>query len=110
MTEKYAKKTHASRRKVLSGLVLGGAALTSGHWSKPVINAVVLPAHAQTSTAMCVTDQTVGGPLVGHPSGAATCQAACEFEATNANAQLCNTIESVDAGGATQCDCELDLP
>ena len=72
------------------------------------MNAVVLPAHAQTS--MCITDTMVGGPLAGNPSGATTCQAACEAEAAAQNAQLCNVTETVDAMGATQCGCDLDLP
>jgi len=45
--------TNSQRRTALklaasSGL-LSGAALTSGSWTKPAINAVLLPAHAQTS-------------------------------------------------------------
>ena len=78
-------------------------------WSKPIIDSVILPAHAQTSV-LCVTDVTVGGPLIGHPSGAATCQAACEAEAAAQSAQLCSVTETVDSLGATQCGCDLDLP
>jgi len=100
----------ANRRRVLSLMGAGALLGTTApkQWVAPIINAVVLPAHAQTS--MCVTDITVGGPLAGHPSGAATCQAACEAEAVAQNAQLCAVNEFVDGGGATQCDCELDLP
>lgn len=35
------------RRKALSGMIVGGAAVTL--WHKPVVNSVMLPAHAQTS-------------------------------------------------------------
>lgn len=98
------------RRRIVNIALLGGAAVTSGVWSKPVINAVMLPAHAQTSVAMCTTDNTVGGPLAGNASGATTCQAACEAEAADMNAELCAVNESTDASGATLCECELDLP
>jgi len=38
------------RRKVLKALVAGSAVTTSPIWVKPVVNSVLLPAHAQTST------------------------------------------------------------
>jgi len=99
----------SNRRKLLGLALLGGSSLVlPSRWSKPIMNAVVLPAHAQTS--MCITDTMVGGPLAGNPSGATTCQAACEAEAAAQNAQLCNVTETVDAMGATQCGCDLDLP
>ena len=107
---KSKNKNISDRRKVLS-LMGAGVLVTTAlpkQWVAPVVNAVILPAHAQTS--ICTTDITVGGPLAGHPSGAATCQAACEAEAVAQNAQLCAVDEFVDVSGATQCDCELDLP
>ncbi len=92
------------RRAVLGkALVVGMSPI----WAKPMVNSIVLPAHAQTS--MCVTDMTVGGPLFGNASGATSCQAACEAEATSRNAQLCAVIETPTATG-TDCTCELDLP
>ena len=106
-----ATKTDATERRRLLSIMGAGALITTAapsKWVSPVVNAVVLPAHAQTS--MCVTDVTVGGPLAGHPSGATTCQAACEAEAVAQNAQLCAVDEFVDANNDTQCDCELDLP
>jgi len=93
-----------SKRKALG---LASVTLLSPVWSQPVIKAVVLPAHAQTS--MCVTDMTVGGPLVGNASGATTCQAACEAEAASMNAQLCEVRETPTVTG-TDCACDLDLP
>ncbi len=95
-------KFKRQRRKVLA---LTSASVLAPIWVKPVINAVVLPAHAQTS--LCVADTVVGGPLAGHPSGAATCQAACESEAESRDAQLCSVIETDTASG-TECSCELD--
>lgn len=98
------------RRKLLGlGLIGGGMFALPVQWTKPIVDTMVLPAHAQTSMA-CVTDTTVGGPLLGNPSGATTCQAACEAEATAQSAQLCNVTETTDATGAIQCSCELDLP
>ena len=107
------KTSKLSRRKVLTlSLITSGAALSAlpARWSKPVLSSIVLPAHAQTSANMCMTDTTVGGPLLGNPSGATTCQAACEVEASDRGAQLCDVNEFVDSSGATQCDCDLDLP
>jgi len=82
---------------------------TLAAWSCPVITAIALPAHAQTSTNMCITDVTVGGPLAGNASGASSCQTACEAEATSQNAQLCEVRETSTTGG-TDCACDLDLP
>jgi len=96
--------TNINRRKLLTVTVIATA---SPLWAKPVINAVVLPAHAQTG--MCVTDMTVGGPLAGNASGADNCQAACEFEAESRDAQLC-TVEEVTTPNGIDCSCDLDLP
>jgi hypothetical protein len=105
MTQSPSSKTQVdvSKRRLFQ------TAATLPVWSTPVIAAVVLPAHAQTSTSMCITETTVGGPLAGHPSGAATCQAACESEATNLNAQLCDVRET-PTGAGVDCSCDLDLP
>lgn len=107
---KKIKSQQAERRKLLAVIGIGSLAplAVPTKWSKPIIDSVILPAHAQTS--MCVTDVTVGGPLIGNASGATTCQAACEAEATAQGAQLCSVTETVDSGGATQCGCDLDLP
>jgi hypothetical protein len=97
-------KVAQDRRRLVGALAIMTATAV---WHKPIINAVTLPAHAQTS--ICVTDTTVGGPLAGHPSGAATCQAACEAEAVTQNAQLCTVTETVTTSGI-DCGCDLDLP
>jgi len=99
------------RRRLLALITVGGAtsyALPTT-WVSPIINSVVLPAHAQTSTT-CVTDIQVGGPLLGNASEATTCQAACENEAEERDAQLCLVTETVDDNNAVQCECDLDLP
>lgn len=94
-----------NRRKALATI---GLITTSKIWSQPLINIVVLPAHAQTSQ-VCEVDSVVGGPLIGHPSGASNCQDACEFEAELQDAQLC-LVETTETSSGTDCSCELDLP
>lgn len=108
---KQVKGRQADRRKLITAIGIGSIASLAApsKWSKPIVDAVILPAHAQTSM-MCVTDTTVGGPLVGNASGATTCQAACEAEATAQSAQLCAVTETLDSGGETICGCGLDLP
>lgn len=55
---KQSKQT--SRRKALKTALAGGAVVTAGSvpakWVAPVVEAVVLPAHAQTSTAESSSD------------------------------------------------------
>jgi hypothetical protein len=48
--KKYSKK----RRHLLQGIAAGtaGTVVAPQHWQKPVINAVMLPAHAQASAAL----------------------------------------------------------
>ena len=98
------------RRKLLAIIGVGGVAAVAipSRWSKPIIDSVILPAHAQTS--MCTADATTGGPLIGNGFGAATCEAACEAEAISLNAQLCSFDETTDVLGAVQCGCDIDLP
>lgn len=48
------KKSSESRRKLLKSIVAGGGAVVAGKslpesWSRPVVDSVMLPAHAQTS-------------------------------------------------------------
>lgn len=47
-------KSSESRRKLLKKMAIGGATIAAGRslpseWSKPVVDSVLLPAHAQTS-------------------------------------------------------------
>jgi len=100
-------KLDSNKRKLLG---LTSLTLLAPLWSKPLINAVILPAHAQTSAAMCVADTTVGGPLVGNASGATTCQAACEFEADaiGPNAEVCEVNEITNSSGGVDCACDID--
>jgi hypothetical protein len=59
------KKSNDSRRKLLKSIAVGSGAVVAGKsmpesWSKPVVNAVMLPAHAET------TDDS--GSLPGEPT------------------------------------------
>jgi len=112
MPHKGKTEMNNNKRKMLG--ITGAVALVSsmpGSWTRPVIQSVILPAHAQTSEMiMCMaTDTTVGGPLEGNPHSATTCQAACEAEATAQNAGLCAVNETTTATGV-DCLCDLDLP
>jgi hypothetical protein len=48
MSEK-TEKGPISRRAALRGIALGGGALVITQWKKPVVDAIVMPAHAQVS-------------------------------------------------------------
>ena len=51
--ESTSNKMRKSRRRLIQGLVAGGVVVTAKSvpykWSRPVVEAVMLPAHAQTS-------------------------------------------------------------
>lgn len=101
-----------SRRKLVtllgvSGIVVGGM---PERWSRPIINSVLLPAHAQTTgVASCNPDIQIGGPLAGNASGASNCAEACEAEAVTQNGELCGVTESTDATGNVICGCDIDV-
>ena len=105
-----AERAIGDRRKCLTTILAGGVVVGAlpHRWSKPMIDTVLLPAHAQTTE--CIGEVTVGGPLLGNPSGAPNCQIACEDEAAAQGAELCLVEQYSDASGATQCDCSLNFP
>ena len=52
------KKSNDSRRKLLKSIAAGSGAVVAGKalpesWSKPVVDAVMLPAHAETTNELC---------------------------------------------------------
>jgi hypothetical protein len=47
--EKSSRTTDTSRRRLLKGLTVGGGAFTISEWSRPVVQSIVLPAHANGS-------------------------------------------------------------
>jgi len=61
-TQKHSDKPSGDRRKTLKTLLVGsGVALAAGKtlpdkWTKPVVDSVILPAHAQTTTPPDTTD------------------------------------------------------
>jgi hypothetical protein len=65
--KKRGKSTHPNhakdktRRGVVKGVALGVGGLTLTHWSKPVVENVVLPAHAQTSPGGRINQAGSGG-------------------------------------------------
>lgn len=54
-TNEITEKSTNKRRKFLAGITTGAAAAgvaSTGNWVKPVVDNVILPAHAQTSSVM----------------------------------------------------------
>ena len=54
------------RRKVLKGLAVGAPVA----WSKPMVDSVLLPAHAETSCQVCFTISIIGADGNGDDGGA----------------------------------------
>lgn len=51
------------RRGIVKGVALGVGGLTLTHWSKPVVQNVVLPAHAQTSPGGSINQAGSGSQI-----------------------------------------------
>lgn len=80
-----------SKRKSLkkiakSGAVLGGISLMPAKWTKPVIDSILIPAHAQTSPEAtgCSADDVVG---------------IWDFVISNDNGPADNVVLTFDSGG-----------
>lgn len=61
-------KSSESRRKLLKSIAAGSGAVIAGkslpeNWSKPVVDSVLLPIHAQTTATTCTITMIVTGPL-----------------------------------------------
>jgi hypothetical protein len=70
------ERTDKSRRTALFGAIgVAGAASLPSEWKKPVIDGLVLPAHAQMSPSVItqVSTTTVQQPQIGSYSGIANC-------------------------------------
>lgn len=95
-------KQNARRRFLFGGAAI--AIVLPSKWSKPVINAVVLPAHAQTSSATCprvAIGNVVFGPISG---GGAQPQCTVTFDvlsADSANVTVINIENSALLNGAS---------
>ena len=62
------KKTVFHKRRIVTGIAVGGAVALS-QWQKPIVQAIVLPAHAQTTGAGA---GAVAVSAMGFDSGTAT--------------------------------------
>jgi hypothetical protein len=60
----FTRKTDTERRRAIGRLLLGGAAVVAlpGHWVRPVVESVILPAHAQATgcSTLVISGNTVG--------------------------------------------------
>lgn len=63
-----------ARRGVVKGVALGLGGLTLSQWSKPVVETIVLPAHAQTSPGGGTSDAGSGEGISAAGSGTNTLQ------------------------------------
>ena len=52
--EQKTADTGKGRRNVVKGIAVGAGSVTISQWSKPVVETVVLPAHAQTTAGTVV--------------------------------------------------------
>lgn len=106
MTEKKNNPQPSNRRRLLKGAV-GASALASllpSQWSKPVINAVLTPAHGQTSPVdpppppppppMC-PDAIIGNVVTGPVSGQAQCTVTFDILSTDSTQPL-NIVSVTD--------------
>jgi len=65
------KKSNDSRRKLLKSIAAGGGAVVAGQtlpksWSKPVVDSIVLPVHAETTPMMgCLLCLEIGYEMTG---------------------------------------------
>lgn len=98
--EKY--KTNMRRRNAVRVLTAGAVPLL---WQSPIVTSVILPAHA-TTTDTCDSVRQVGGPLIGNPYGAESCQEACEAFTADNDLKLCAVSED-DGPGGIQCTCDV---
>lgn len=92
------------RRKIIKITGFGSVAV----WQFPVMKSIVLPAHAQTSSILCESNFTSGGPLIGNPYGAESCTDACQSAAEEVNGQLC-AAEEMTEGTDSICHCDIEI-
>ena len=60
--------TDENRRRVLKGVTIGGGSIALTKWSKPIVETVVLPAHAQATGPTNFTADGFGsGTTAGAP-------------------------------------------
>jgi hypothetical protein len=84
------KKSSESRRKLLKSIAAGSGAVIAGKslpesWSRPIVDSVMLPAHAQTSPPAPQTYEYYGTDITGE-------FVSNEFEDNNLFAGIMNTV------------------
>lgn len=62
LTSSRDSRRQSVKRILGAGSLAAAAPLTSSHWVKPVVNAVMLPAHAATSQVEIRFDDSLGDP------------------------------------------------
>ncbi|MDB4049219.1 hypothetical protein N9485_03310 [Luminiphilus sp.] len=72
-TDSKLSDKESARRKLIKRAALGtGLAASAPVWVRPVVNTVVLPAHAQASGLLSPTTTTTSGPTTTTTSGPTT--------------------------------------
>lgn len=110
------KKSSESRRKLLKSIAAGSGAVIAGKslpetWSRPVVDSVILPSHAQTSPAAlsCIgtTDTTPSGEggIILNFDGNSTC---AFFNATGPGDVVPDTMLIIDLDQLSDTDIVLD--
>ncbi len=60
--KKFSEKRRAALKKSMQGAVATGAVTVAANWTKPIVESVMLPAHAQASqAAINISNMTVSG-------------------------------------------------
>ncbi len=94
--------TNKERRKAVRNLIAGSGltvgAATAGSWVTPVVNAVITPAHAQTSTAMVLSGNAALSPTTPKVVVANTSTSILDFLVPSAHAGIAAVAPNL--GGA----------
>ncbi len=59
--QQESAKSPQGRRNIVKGIAVGAGSVTISQWSKPVVETVVLPAHAQTTAGTVVLQSAQQG-------------------------------------------------
>ncbi len=125
MTDRKEKNNIGARRRLLKSVVAGGGVLATGrllpeNWARPVVQSVMLPAHAQTSPASfdglyVFENGSIGDALESQPgsildmfvspahAGHLTCNAVSRIQinVSGGNADICFTYFGDNRPGST---------
>lgn len=94
------------RRSLLAGVVFGSLSLTAlpKKWTKPVVDSVLLPAHAQTSTedqqeGEETQEENVAAPLTGPTADAGTYATIVDTDNSGSEVVLLNATGTTEGDG-----------